>query len=166
MWEIQAQQNYLLTPLPRATGLYAIKISPQVRIQKRKKLCESRTTLRSSSKERKHCKTYVQEHRILHGTSGKKTKWSLRFRKNAGALLTKNGTFLNVSYTTPEVFCSSERCSFWQNYYSILFWSFLQQLKVKNLSPNRHAWYSHVTKFALPLKWNQAEKTPSKQSVL
>jgi len=37
----------------------------------------------------------------------------------------------------------------------------LKQLKAKNLSSNRHAWYSLETQFALPQKRKQADKTPS-----
>ena len=47
--KIQAQWNYLPWPLPRAKGLRH-KTSPLARIRKRKKLYESRTTLRNNSK--------------------------------------------------------------------------------------------------------------------
>jgi len=44
---------------------YTTKTSSQVRIKKRKKLYESRTTLSRNSMERERGKTYVQGHRIL-----------------------------------------------------------------------------------------------------
>jgi len=37
----------------------------------------------------------------------------------------------------------------------------VQQLKVKNLSPNRHTWYSPVTQFVLPLKMKLSRKDTS-----
>ena len=43
---------------------YATETSPQVRIKKRKKLYESRTTLSNNSKELERCKTYVQRQKF------------------------------------------------------------------------------------------------------
>jgi len=75
---------------------------------------------------------------------------------------TKKLNVLNLKKTSPQVIIngivdSAESVLTAPNdvlseKFTVLLWSFLQQLKVKNLSPNRHAWYSSVTKFALPLK--------------
>ena len=50
---------------------YSTKTLPQVTIKKSKKLCESGTTLRNNRKGHERYKTYVQVHRVMHGTLGK-----------------------------------------------------------------------------------------------
>jgi len=66
MREIQAQKNNLTRPTPRAKD-YATKTSHQLR-NNEKKTSKSSTMLSNNRKGFKLCKTYVLQHRVLHGT--------------------------------------------------------------------------------------------------
>ena len=133
-----------------------------MRIKKRKKLYESRTTLRNNSKGvnvvKRTCN--VQVHWILHGTFGPE-KSEVRFIKNVGDLLKNTERFSMYRNWRRKCFDSFEQCSF-SKY--CLFWCFSQQLNAKNPSQNRHAWYIAVLwhNSHCYWKWNQADKTPSK----
>jgi len=121
-----------------------------VKIKKRKKLYESRTTLRNSSKGRERCETYVQGHEFCMEILVRKRCGT--FQKERWYFAQKNSTFLTYhTYSAESALTASNDVLFEK--FTILFWSFLQKLKAMNLSPNRlYGWYSPVTKFALPLK--------------
>jgi len=149
MWNIQVQQN-CLSGCCHVKKDYATWTSPQVKIKKRKKLYESRTTLRNSSKGRERCETYVQGHEFCMEILVRKRCGT--FQKERWYFAQKNSTFLTYyTYSAESALTASNDVLFEK--FTILFWSFLQKLKAMNLSPNRlYGWYSPVTKFALPLK--------------
>ena len=69
---------------------------------KRKKLHESSTTLRNNSKGRERCETYVQGHRLLHGTFGvKRVKY---VSERTMVLCSKFSMFVNISCLAPKAF--------------------------------------------------------------
>ena len=76
----------------------------------------------------------------------------------------RNCTFFNVSHLAPKVFWQLQTMFFLKN---VLHYFDIFTIQVKDLSPNRHAWHSPVTQFALPLKMkpSKQEEGPSQQEM-
>ena len=137
-------RNTATAILPSQTFATCKRIPPQVRKRKEKNcpclVSRYATTARALNVVKFTCKATE----FCMALSARQ-KWStVRFRKFAGALLknTKH-VFKHIvlgaesALTAPNDILSDK--------FTVLFWSFLQQLQAKNLSLNRYAWCSPVT---------------------
>ena len=155
MWEIHVQKNCLPRPFPFAKGLHTTKTSPQVRIMTRKKLYESRTTYAT-----------IPIVTLLWNVRAKRTEFSMLFlvrkkwnpfqKERWRSPQKKQYVFQRIVLGAESVLTA--RNDVLSENFTILFWSFLQKLKAKSPSRNRHAWYRPMTKCALPLKLKQSRQ--------
>jgi len=119
---------------------YATKVSPQVRIKKRKRLSESRTTLRHNSKALERCENNCARH------FWREKKWNTFLMLEF--CLKEHGTFWMVSY-----FLVAER--FWQLRTMFILTKFLYyfDLFYNNWKRRIYLYDCIIAKFAVGFSW-------------
>jgi len=119
----QAQQKYLLKPLPRTKALRH-KSFTWSENKEAKKLSESRTTLRNNSKALERCENNFAWHFW---------RYKVKYVSDVGTLLKRTWYIVNGIVLPWRWSFSAAPNDVHSGKFSVLFWSFLQ-LKAKNLS--------------------------------